>query len=806
MKFLHCLSFLLILSCLTAVRAGAETLEIENEIVRVETLSGTTVLVSGRSELHLTGDVADPFPGSEIHLNSEDSWLFLSRVRPASVNSGVLNRILVNGATASAGQNVRVVQYAQGSVIIPHGPGFAALTLFREPHFEGGSTPIAADAFFNTSTDGLNFGRFNWNQSVSSFILRRGYMATFAENMDGTGASRVYIAQDGDLEVARLPEELDNNTRFLRVVPWRWVTQKGWSGGHSEAAMVNSSWRYDWDNVATSTSNIEYVPMRHNANWNAYSNINNKVGSTHALGFNEPDRPDQANMTVGQALGQWNNFMASGLRIGSPAPSDADSGLNWLYSFMDQADALDYRVDYVAVHYYKNNWTAGQIQNWLRGIYERTGRPIWVTEWNNGCNWTQPHPTLQQNAAKIQELAAAMAALPFVERYAIYQWCTNRELVISGNLTPAGEVYRDFDAPIAFLQDFPGGVGANANYAFDSNVRDSGEHGNHAMIVGSPDFVPGVIGDSIRFDGELDYLQLPENVGTSEAFTFAAWVKWDGGGNWQRIFDFGDANNQYLFLTPRSGAGTLRFNIRHRDTQQQLNADPLVPGEWTHVAVTMGRGGARLYVNGESVASTGGQLRPFDLRTRYHYIGRSQAQYPDPFFAGQLDDVHILDRALTPAEIAELATPPEPALSYSAWADEIDFPPGLSGLQDDPDGDGIPNGLEFLLGSDPLAPSSGRLPAAEFVPGSDLGPDADPEKTYLSLRVRVLKDRTGVALTPRAAPALEDLATPEAADNVREAAPPVDDGDFEIRTFFYTVPIEDSPTGRAFMRLQVTTD
>ena len=41
------------------------------------------------------------------------------------------------------------------------------------------------------------------------------------------------------------------------------------------------------------------------------------------------------------------------------------------------------------------------------------------------------------------------------------------------------------------------------------------------------------------------------------AFTFAGWVYWNGGGNWQRIFDFGDDTSHYLFLTPRSGSTTL---------------------------------------------------------------------------------------------------------------------------------------------------------------------------------------------------------------------------------------------------------
>ena len=47
----------------------------------------------------------------------------------------------------------------------------------------------------------------------------------------------------------------------------------------------------------------------------------------------------------------------------------------------------------------------------------------------------------------------------------------------------------------------------------------------------------------------------------SEDFTFVAWVYWEGGAPWQRIFDFGQDTTRNMFLTPRSGNDTLRFAI-----------------------------------------------------------------------------------------------------------------------------------------------------------------------------------------------------------------------------------------------------
>lgn len=110
-------------SCIWAVSAAADTLAIQDRKVTVETLSDTVATLSGRSELHVTGS-GDPIPGSIIHLNSPDSWLFFTSIQPFTVNGSFLGRIRVNGATATTSTNVRVVQHANGSVVIPHGPGF----------------------------------------------------------------------------------------------------------------------------------------------------------------------------------------------------------------------------------------------------------------------------------------------------------------------------------------------------------------------------------------------------------------------------------------------------------------------------------------------------------------------------------------------------------------------------------------------------------------------------------------------------------------------------------------------------------
>ncbi|RZK23397.1 MAG: hypothetical protein EOO63_17715, partial [Hymenobacter sp.] len=202
---------------------------------------------------------------------------------------------------------------------------------------------------------------------------------------------------------------------------------------------------------------MEYVPIRQTQWWPSLATTNAKRKVTHLLGFNEPDASSQANMTVEQALAAWPGLLQSGLRLGSPAPTDG--GANWLYSFMEKADLAGYRVDFVAVHFYRGCQTPQQFYSFLKTIYDRTKRPIWVTEWNNGANWTTsagcPKPTYAAQAAKIQAFVTMLDTARIVERYSLYQWVEDtRKLFVADSdpttITPAGIAYRDQVSALAY--------------------------------------------------------------------------------------------------------------------------------------------------------------------------------------------------------------------------------------------------------------------------------------------------------------------------------------------------------------------
>lgn len=674
---------------LSALAASSQTLNLNQEVQRSGALAaGTVVTMSGKSELHLT-DGGDPIPGCTIHLNSEDSWVFFHGIAPSAVVTNLLGRFRVNGGNAVVDSNVRVVQYVAGAVVIPQAPSFQPLQIFTEPFLSGASQKL------NTYTEYNNWTLGSFNDRIRSFKLKRGYTATFAQNPEGTVTSRNYVAQDADLEVSVMPTGLDNSVSFIRVFPWRWTGKKG--SCDVDPAALNADWHYNWNISTNSARDWEYVAIRQQRYWPGLDQDWRTRGISHLSGYNEPDNNvEDAYKTLGDgsrdnAVASWPDLLATGLRVGAPAVTDG--GTWWITDFMNKVNAAGYRVDYVPVHYYRSyggNDPAGAtnaMYNFLKSIYDATGKPIWVTEFNNGANWTDNahDPNVTQNRNVIEAMIKMMDATPWIERYAVYsnvEWFRDTHYE-DGSLTPMGTMYRDHVAPMAHVQVVPNSAPLSAtDLLFEGNTRDS-RSGNNPLVYGSPRLVAGRNGSGLSFDGADDYLSLPGRLGDSTDLTLAAWVKWNGGANWQRIFDFGNGTANFLFLCPNTG-GNLRFAIRQNNgTEQRLNAPPLTAGVWTHVAVTIGGDTGKLFVNGALVDTQAITINPGNIGTETNYIGKSQ--FNDPLFSGMLDDVRVIPSALTDAQVTALAgsTPPQFSSDLVVKAAALKYQPYVADLAGD---------------------------------------------------------------------------------------------------------------------------
>jgi autotransporter-associated beta strand protein len=477
------------------------------------------------------------------------------------------------------------------------------------------------------------------------------------------------------MEISLLPSELDDNVRFIYVTAWRGASKKGIAGNIESPLSVQ--WKYNWNIDQNSTRDTQYIPIRQTRWWPGLGQDWKARGADHVLGYNEPDKADQANIAVGDAIYSWPDLLGTGLRVGAPAVSDGGRS-GWLYPFMTQANAANLRVDFVPVHYYwcytpsDPNGAATQMYNFLKATYDTVKRPLWITEWNNGASWTTcGDPTAAQQRATVAAIIAMLDSTPFVERYAPYNWVEDvRRLEWDdGSLTSAGVTYRDNHAPIGYIQALQdNGTRSYTQLRFETNTLDTSGYCNNGITSGSPAYTNGHAGNALVFDGDNTRVTLPPNVGNSSAFTFAGWINWNGGANWQRIFDFGNSSSQYFFLTPSATGGFLRFAMRNGGSEQTVQTAAPAIGAWTHVAVTLSGSTAKLYVNGALAAqNTGMSITPAAIAPRMNFLG--QSQFPaDPMFNGAMDDVLITDFALSAAQIAALQTNTPPQFTNSVIA------------------------------------------------------------------------------------------------------------------------------------------
>ena len=433
---------------------GRTVVNVSGTVVNTVSIVDKEMVIDGKTDLHVTTTYT-PLTNSIIDLNSMDSWVFFDNIRPQAIIDSVLPNIYVKGVQAVYKSNVRVSIYKHGAVVIPQSPSFQPLKLYSGQNFTGDTLKLSQFIFNNT------LGIFD--NRARSFKLKRGYMATLANEADGSGYSRVFIADNADLEVSTMSTYLDKTVSFIRVFPWEWVSKKGWcqSGWMSSgdattnSDKMNATWFYTWSADNSSRANEEYVPIRSQQYWPSWTQISGLNYVTHVMSFNEPDHTEQSNVSVAQAIAQWPDFQKTGLRIGSPACTDFSA---WLYPFMDSIKAHNYRVDYVVIHAYWGGYTAAQWYSNLKAIHDKTGRPLWIKEWNNGATWTtETWPTaygdgLTKQLTELKAILNVMDTAHFVERYSIYNWVGAMRMMIAddGWVTPAGENYRDRKAPMAF--------------------------------------------------------------------------------------------------------------------------------------------------------------------------------------------------------------------------------------------------------------------------------------------------------------------------------------------------------------------
>ena len=177
------------------------------------------------------------------------------------------------------------------------------------------------------------------------------------------------------------------------------------------------------------------------------------------------------------------------------------------------------------------------------------------------------------------------------------------------------------------------------------------------------------------------FLQLPYSIASSDELTISMWVNWRSSTTqWQRLFDFGNDEEHYMFLTPNNSyTGTMRFAIKNGGDEQVLDAPTrLTSVVWKHVTVVLGKEKTAIYVDGEEVASTTSiTIRPSDFCPVMNYLGRSQF-LSDPMLSAWLDDVRVYNYALSSEEVKKVYQ--NDPTGISNVVDTFDTPDVIYGL------------------------------------------------------------------------------------------------------------------------------
>jgi hypothetical protein len=197
-----------------------------------------------------------------------------------------------------------------------------------------------------------------------------------------------------------------------------------------------------------------------------------------------------------------------------------------------------------------------------------------------------------------------------------------------------------------------------ASYQFEDNIADYTSHKLHAAHYGEPAYLSAKKGEikdkALALDGSADYLQLPATIANRKEMTIAFWVRWKGSGSWQRMFDFGNGEDQYMFLTTNAANNKMRFAIKNGGEEQSMDIVKLGTYSWKHITITIGNDSIVAYVDGEQKAATGDiTIRPSDFSPIFNYIGRSQFR-SDAMFKGDIDNLSIYNYALSADEVSTL--------------------------------------------------------------------------------------------------------------------------------------------------------
>lgn len=194
-------------------------------------------------------------------------------------------------------------------------------------------------------------------------------------------------------------------------------------------------------------------------------------------------------------------------------------------------------------------------------------------------------------------------------------------------------------------------LGASGLSLIDRSGR--GNHGTLTNMGGQDNWRASGSGVALNFDGTDDLALIsssqPYQFASGQSFTASAWIYPASNKN-HSIISFGN-NGWDIYVAIGNYLEFAKTNVVNAGSTAATNAVPL--NKWTHMAITNVVGSTvEFFINGVSVRSTA-FTSSYTYTTEFR-LGSTHNQ--TLAWNGQLDDMRVYSRALTPAEIRLIAS------------------------------------------------------------------------------------------------------------------------------------------------------
>jgi CSLREA domain-containing protein len=186
----------------------------------------------------------------------------------------------------------------------------------------------------------------------------------------------------------------------------------------------------------------------------------------------------------------------------------------------------------------------------------------------------------------------------------------------------------------------------------DGNAYDIQGGGYHGIVNGGVTFPAGKVAQAFQFDGTSNVFYPTINAGA--AYTVDFWVRpTRTGAFFEHLISNNGGNSQNSFGTLRYDANFNRVQyIRNFAASVESGAGTVPPNTYTHIALTFDGSVNRLYINGALAQTSAVHTETFNNPI---YVGFTITNPNGELsFVGQIDEVEIFSRALSPAEIQSI--------------------------------------------------------------------------------------------------------------------------------------------------------